>query len=246
MSRIIPFQFAGATTVRSILIDGAPWFVAVDVCKALGISNTTDALKSLDADEVLTLAISEGQRAARSNNVVNESGLYSLVLRSRKPQAKAFKKWVTSEVLPALRRTGTYALPGAVKSNTARGSLAPEFYPPWPLSDKDLQPITRAQINELSGACERVSSLFRLKHKAAHEIHRKIDEVFGAIVPDLEAWQYGSVRQYIEVAFQKAQFMQAQLDSLEALFWDQYSYSAQVALDPARGQVFLAGKPHQS
>lgn len=242
MSRIIPFQFAGSLTVRSILIDEAPWFVAVDVCKALEISNTTDALKGLDADEVLTLAISEGQRAARSNNVINESGLYSLILRSRKPQAKAFKKWVTSEVLPALRRTGTYSVQAPESRNAVRGSLAPEFYPPWPLSDADLQPLSRAQIEELARAVRAVGALFRYEHKATYALRAKIEQVYGAIIPDLESWQFASVREYIANAHEKARGFREQCDSLETLFWDQYRYSGQVALNPSRGQVFAAGR----
>ncbi|MDA2805723.1 BRO-N domain-containing protein [Nocardiopsis suaedae] len=98
--------------IRHVLIDGAPWFVLADVCRALEIGNTSDAARSLDEDEkqqvngnVDTIDVAPG---GRHPWVVNESGLYSLILRSRKPEAKRFKKWVTSEVLPAIRRTGAY------------------------------------------------------------------------------------------------------------------------------------------
>jgi prophage antirepressor-like protein len=85
-----------------------PMFVATDICAALGLTNTTEALRSLDEDEKLP---SELLRAGRLRNVnmITESGLYSLVLRSNKPQAKVFKKWITSEVLPSIRRHGMYA-----------------------------------------------------------------------------------------------------------------------------------------
>ena len=90
--------------VRALLDgDGEPWFVAADVAKALGLGNPTMAVRNLDDDEK-TLKIVEGH----GSNLVSEAGFYKLVLRSRKPEAKAFQRWVTHEVLPALRRDGGY------------------------------------------------------------------------------------------------------------------------------------------
>lgn len=83
--------------------DGEQWFVGADVCNALGVANVTMALRRLDEDEVALSSI-EG----RDMNVVSESGLYSLTLTSRKQEAKMFKRWVTSEVLPSIRKTGGY------------------------------------------------------------------------------------------------------------------------------------------
>lgn len=95
--------------LRAVLRDGEPWFVAADVCAVLGVGNTTDALYRLDEDEQALVSI-EGRpgHGAQSINLVSESGLYSLILGSRKPEAKAFKRWVTHEVLPAIRKTGRY------------------------------------------------------------------------------------------------------------------------------------------
>ncbi|MES5834168.1 MULTISPECIES: BRO family protein [Bacillus cereus group] len=84
--------------------DNQVWFVAKDVCDVLEIQNTSDALKRLDEDERASFNLGRQGNA----NVINESGLYSLILASRKPQAKAFKKWITSEVLPSIRRDGGY------------------------------------------------------------------------------------------------------------------------------------------
>jgi prophage antirepressor-like protein len=111
MSNITPHIF-NTITVRSLERDGQIWFVATDVCKALEISNTPHALKRLDDDEKATIANSDSRhgQGAQNYNIINESGLYSLVLRSRKPEAKQFKKWVTSEVLPSIRKTGGYSL----------------------------------------------------------------------------------------------------------------------------------------
>lgn len=83
---------------------GDPWFVAKDVCDVLGI-DTSNLSKVLDDDERKTCSV---QYTDQTRNVaaINESGLYSLILRSRKPEAKAFKKWITSEVLPSIRKEG--------------------------------------------------------------------------------------------------------------------------------------------
>jgi len=85
-----------------------PMFVATDICFALGLDNVTRALSSLDEDEKLPLPLVRAGQL-RTVNTITESGLYSLVLRSNKPQAKVFKKWITSEVLPSIRRHGMYA-----------------------------------------------------------------------------------------------------------------------------------------
>jgi prophage antirepressor-like protein len=106
------FEYEDHRQFRIIDRDGEPWFVLVDACRALDIKNPSDAASRLDADEKMTLALTEGQSGsrggARSMNVISESGLYSLILRSDKPEAKRFKKWVTAEVLPTIRRTGGY------------------------------------------------------------------------------------------------------------------------------------------
>lgn len=90
--------------VRTVLVDGEPWFVAADVCEALGVKNVTQAMSRLDDDERSMFNIGRQGEAC----IINESGLYSLILGSRKPEAKRFKKWVTSEVLPSIRKTGGY------------------------------------------------------------------------------------------------------------------------------------------
>lgn len=102
------FQFpATGQQVRMHLRDGEPWFVAADVCGALGVANTSQAVSYLDDDERFTLTTDEG----RPLNIVNEPGLYSLILRSRKAEAKVFKRWVTHDVLPAIRKNGRYEAP---------------------------------------------------------------------------------------------------------------------------------------
>jgi prophage antirepressor-like protein len=104
------FDF-NSNPVRALERDGQPWFVAADVCRVLELENPTEALRPLDADEKNTLSNSEGIHSGAGNpnvRVINESGLYALIFKSRKPQAKAFRKWVTAEVLPQIRKTGAY------------------------------------------------------------------------------------------------------------------------------------------
>ncbi|HIH0362171.1 TPA: BRO-N domain-containing protein [Pseudomonas aeruginosa] len=112
MTHHIQYAFEG-TEVRVVMISGEPWFVASDVCAALSLPNTTMALSRLDADEQALISIEGISRGNYKANVVNEPGLYTLVLGSRKPEAKRFKRWVTHEVLPALRKHGAYVMPSA-------------------------------------------------------------------------------------------------------------------------------------
>lgn len=105
-AQVIPFQF-DAREVRTMLIDDQPWFVAADVCQALAVRNNRDALSRLDEDEK-GVATTDTLGGSQAVGIINESGLYSLILTSRKTEAKRFKKWITAEVLPAIRRTGQY------------------------------------------------------------------------------------------------------------------------------------------
>ena len=94
--------------VRTVTLNGAPCFVAADVCRALDIANSRDAVNRLDDDEKNTVVLTDGNRGNPNVTVVTESGLYSLVLGSRKPEAKQFKRWITHEVIPTIRKTGGY------------------------------------------------------------------------------------------------------------------------------------------
>lgn len=93
--------------IRTTVKDGAPLFVAADVCRALEISNSRMATDRLDDDEKADVSLTDGSQT-RHMTAVTESGLYALVLGSRKPEAKAFKRWITHDVLPTIRQTGGY------------------------------------------------------------------------------------------------------------------------------------------
>ena len=103
--------------IRVIERDGEPWFVAADVCRALELEDVNKAISRLDDDEGARIEIPHPQNPEKRMmvNAVNEPGLYSLVLGSRKPEAKAFKRWITHEVIPSIRKTGSYTFDGTSK-----------------------------------------------------------------------------------------------------------------------------------
>lgn len=130
MQNVSIFKFEESFTVRTVIKDNEPWFVAKDVCDVLGLTNPSEALKSLDNDEKTTLRNSEGRAGAGAQcfNIINESGLYALVIRSNKPNARKFRKWITAEVLPAIRKTGRYAVPSVpVRESPCSSSEQPEL-----------------------------------------------------------------------------------------------------------------------
>lgn len=121
MNKLTTFTHEQFGNVRIVQDDsGQTWFLAADVCKALGVSNPSMAINRLDEDEKMTLSLNEGHSGQRGGaqavGVVTESGLYSLILTSRKPEARAFKRWVTHDILPAIKRHGFYASEQTVES----------------------------------------------------------------------------------------------------------------------------------
>lgn len=110
MNELQIFKHEGFGEVRTLNIDGEPWFVGKDVTDILGYQNgSRDINRHVDEEDKLTRGITDSGQS-RQMYVINESGLYSLILSSKLPQAKAFKRWVTSEVLPAIRKQGAYSL----------------------------------------------------------------------------------------------------------------------------------------
>lgn len=111
MDALQTFEFAEKHDVRVVLRDKEPWFVAADVCRVLEIGNSRHAVSRLDDDEKDDVAINDAIGRSQATTTISESGLYALILTSRKPQARQFRRWVTGEVLPQIRRTGTYVAP---------------------------------------------------------------------------------------------------------------------------------------
>lgn len=154
MSGIIPFDYE-TNAVRVVMIDDEPWFVAADVCRVLAHTNPTVALSRLDDDEKqrldpkVWLGSSVAGGGAQTINVVSESGLFALILTSNKPEAKRFRKWVTAEVLPAIRQNGAYAVP---RQQLAELELKREYYRSLPEDQKaraDRKAVAVRRVNEL-------------------------------------------------------------------------------------------------
>lgn len=111
MNELKQFNFEN-NQVRTLLINDEPWFVGKDVAEILGYSNPRDALsKHVDSEDKNSVAIHDGNKGNPNLTIINESGVYALVFSSKLQSAKKFKHWVTSEVLPTLRKTGSYATP---------------------------------------------------------------------------------------------------------------------------------------
>lgn len=121
-------RFEGCS-VRIISINGEPWFIAGDVCAALGIVNARDALKCLDGDEKNTVALSDGIRGNPNRKVISESGFYKIITRSRKASrpgtfAHRFTNWVFRDVIPTIRKTGGYGVPFGILNDYSRRMAA--------------------------------------------------------------------------------------------------------------------------
>ena len=117
-NKLMIFENDAFGKVRTLNLNGEPWFVAVDVCSVLDLSNPTIAVSRLDEDERAKFNLGRQGDAT----IVNEPGLYTLVLGSRKPEAKAFKRWITHEVIPAIRKHGVYR-----KAIMRRRSTTPQY-----------------------------------------------------------------------------------------------------------------------
>lgn len=111
MSNLQIFKNEDFGEVRVVELNNEPWFVATDICKALDIKNVTQAINRLDEDERSMFNI--GRQG--ETNIVNEYGLYNLILSSRKPEAKKFKRWITHEVIPSIRKHGAYMTPEKIE-----------------------------------------------------------------------------------------------------------------------------------
>lgn len=122
MNELQIFNYNGGE-VRTVQKDGEPWFVLKDVCTALGISHVKDTANRLENDEVGQTEVIDSIGRTQTATIINESGLYSVILRSDKPEAKPFRKWVTSEVLPSIRKHGAYMTPETLEA----AILSPDY-----------------------------------------------------------------------------------------------------------------------
>lgn len=129
---INPLLFEGEHLVRTADQNGEIWFVAADVCRVLGIKNVPDAVERLDEDEkgIVTNDTPGGNQAM---NAVSEAGVYRLVFTSRKPIAERFKRWLAHDVIPSIRKTGSYT--AAAHGDIIPPAAEPRPFPDWPLDE---------------------------------------------------------------------------------------------------------------
>ncbi len=144
--------------LTTIEIDGEIWFVASDVCALLGLSNPTTAIKPLDDDEKLTYELLRaGQK--RKVNMVSESGLYALIFKSNKPSAKKFRKWITKEVIPSIRKTGSFGI-----NRLETPNFVVRFNDNWDKTDRGHFSVISELFIRLYGRFEKVG--YQIPNKA--------------------------------------------------------------------------------
>ena len=193
-------------TIRSVEIDGEPWLVGKDVATALGYSNTKDALARHVDDEDRRGSRIPTTSGAQEMTIINESGLYSLILSSKLPGAKKFKRWVTGEVLPAIRRTGGYMAPAKtlqdltaavqllseqVEALLSRENEAPAALPPSStpqLSVSDRVPGIAARRRWLRTVNEKLdllsAKLGRTHNSILSRVYQIMERDTGAVLED--------------------------------------------------------------
>lgn len=183
--------------IRTAVINDEPMFCLIDICKALEIKNATDVAKRLDEDELTRLNL--GSRAGETN-FITESGLYAVILRSDKPNAKKFRKWVTSEVLPSIRKTGSYGMPKTTggqiqllaqgyteleqKVNDIKDDVS-ELKENAPLYSCDIdeiqQHVKRRVVNILGGKQSEAYRDNSIRHKTFSDIWTQLKREYGCV-----------------------------------------------------------------
>ncbi|MGK7439543.1 BRO-N domain-containing protein [Salmonella enterica] len=192
------FNFESDCQVRAIIIDGAPWFVAMDVCRAIGIANHRDAVRKLDSDEK-GVGSTDPLGGEQETTIISESGLYTLILRCRDAVTPGtipyrFRKWVTGEVLPQIRRTGRYVreeLSPADKAQKVVASFMPAILEAMKTEEKQeysapLKPNYREHIHSPEGVLgltehSLMMSLLRQLDADGHDVEGAVAE-FAAMM----------------------------------------------------------------
>ena len=192
------FNFESDRQVRAIIIDGAPWFVAMDVCRAIGIANHRDAVRKLDSDEK-GVGSTDTLGGEQETTIISESGLYTLILRCRDAVTPGtipyrFRKWVTGEVLPQIRRTGRYVreeLSPADKAQKVVASFMPAILEAMKTEEKQeysapLKPNYREHIHSPEGVLgltehSLMMSLLRQLDADGHDVEGAVAE-FAAMM----------------------------------------------------------------
>ncbi|MBB4268152.1 BRO-N domain-containing protein [Roseospira visakhapatnamensis] len=196
MTTIIPFTFEDSE-FRVITRDGDPWFVLADVCAVLEISKHRDAAARLDADERGSVIV-DTLGGPQEVGTVNESGLYVLIMTSRKPAARRFRKWVTAEVLPAIRKTGRYeAAPGRQDKGGTGAMIAIPVSEYMALSQQLIRlqrediayKVHKRRDDHLEKANSLVNMLFQETALTDEQIAQALVDYAGGYMPEWVAWK---------------------------------------------------------
>lgn len=116
---LVPFNYGDTAAVRVVMVDGEPWFVLADLCRVLGLTNTSMVAQRIESDDDLSTAeVIDSMGRMQDAAIVSEPGMYEVIFLSRKPEARAFKRWITATVLPEIRRTGSYNAAPAIDPNS--------------------------------------------------------------------------------------------------------------------------------
>jgi prophage antirepressor-like protein len=227
MSAIIPFDFE-TQAVRVVMMEDEPWFVAADCCRVLDHSNPTVALGRLDDDEKMifdpkkSLGSNGLRGGAQRMNLVSESGLFALILTSNKPEARKFRKWVTAEVLPSIRRDGVYRLP---KSELA---------------------VLQAKREYVKSLPEKQRARAKKKAAALHQMEKVIEDGHGKTIAVIQAAEENGISQRTLWEAKRRVFMVAPSD-YEAANAPQWRLNGErgdaVGMSPRRHDPLVYLKP---
>lgn len=142
--------------VRTVAIDGEPWFVAKDVCDVLGLTNISESIKRLSEREFSSTEVTDASGRLQQMTIVRESGLYKLILKSRKAAAIAFQDWLTEEVLPSIRKTGSYSVQREPLTELDRmAGMMNQFLPALAGSITEIRAVVQQQTERLEAVEER-------------------------------------------------------------------------------------------
>ena len=182
----------GESPVRTINRDGAIWFVAKDVCDILGYANVTDTLKKhLDDDEKASVLLGNSGRGNPNVNIINESGLYTLILRSNKKEAKPFRKWVTGTVLPSIREKGYYDIEDETENLPADSSQDEQ-------ATTTERPAMRRTRGAISGARQIIEKALSCTsdddYKATVALDRVFQNIFGYSALEAAGFRLGCAK----------------------------------------------------
>ena len=189
--------------IRVTVVDGEPWFYAADVCRVLGVADVSSALARLDKDDTGSTRVmspygTSGATRAATVKIVNESGLYDLILSSRKPEARKFRRWVTRDVLPTIRKTGGYGATPAIPQTYAEALRLAADQSEELARVNELREIEAPKVAAYDGFLE-VAGLMSVRDAGRH-----VREIEGLRVPERAFTQYLRLWGWIELHSTKA------------------------------------------